>query len=61
MAAGIPGVEIFSSESACVVFFNMQNSNFKAAPESERIGFVLLTAVVFFYFTRSLTKLVPTD
>ena len=42
MAASIPGVEIFSSKSACVVFFNMQNSNFMAAPESETFGFALI-------------------
>ena len=42
MAASIPGVEIFSWKSACVVFFNMQNSNFRGAPESERTGFVLI-------------------
>ena len=41
MAASIPGVEIFSWKSACVVFFNMQNLNFRGAPESERTGFVL--------------------
>ena len=32
MAASIPGVEIFSEKSACVVFFNM------AAPKSEISG-----------------------
>ena len=44
MAASIPGAEIFNKISACVVFFNMQNSNFRAAPESERIGLVLLVS-----------------
>ena len=39
--AGIPGVEIFSYKSAFVVFFNMQNLNFRGAPESGRTGFVL--------------------
>ena len=42
MAAGIPGVEIFSQKLACVVYFNMQNSNFMAAPKSETFGFALL-------------------
>ena len=42
MAPSIPGVEIFIWKSAWVVFFNMQNLNFRGAPESERIGFVLL-------------------
>ena len=42
MAACIPAVEFFSWKSACVVFFNMQNSNFMGAPESERTGFVLV-------------------
>ena len=46
MATGIPGVEIFSLKSACVVFFNMQNSNFMAAPESETYGFALLLKVL---------------
>ena len=44
MAASIPGVEIFSKKSACVVFFNMQNSNFMAAPESETFGLALTEA-----------------
>ena len=34
LAATIPGVEIFNWKSACVVFFNMQNWNFRAASES---------------------------
>ena len=38
MADSISGVEIFSKKSACVVFFNMQNSNVMAAPESEITG-----------------------
>jgi len=41
MAAGIPGVGIFSWRSACVVFFYMQNWSFGGASESERTGFVL--------------------
>ena len=45
MAASIPGVEIFSWKSACVVFFNMQNLNFRGAPESERTGFALTVTV----------------
>ena len=44
MAASIPGVEIFSWKSACVVFFNVQNSNFRVTPESERTRFVLLSS-----------------
>ena len=38
MAATIPGVEIFSWKSACVVIFYMLNSNFGGASESERLG-----------------------
>ena len=36
MATSIPGVEIFSWKSACVVFFYMQNWNFGGTSESER-------------------------
>ena len=43
-AAIIPGVEIFTENSACVVFLNMQNSNFRAAPEFESNGFALMNA-----------------
>ena len=43
MAASIPGVEIFSWKSAYVVFFHMQNLNFRGAPEFERTGFVLIS------------------
>ena len=46
MAASIPGVQIFSWKSACVMCFNVQNSNFRVAPESERTGFVLLDTLV---------------
>ena len=42
MAASIPGVQIFNWKSGCVMFFNMQNSNFRVAPESERTGLVLM-------------------
>ena len=42
MAATIPGNEIFSYKSACGLFFNMQNSNYGGAPESERTRFVLI-------------------
>ena len=41
MAASIPGVQIFNWKSACVLSFNMQNSNFMAAPESETFGLAL--------------------
>ena len=41
MAASIPGIENFSWKSVCEVFFNMQNWNFRVAPESERTGCVL--------------------
>ena len=47
MAVTIPGVEIFSQKSACVVFFNMQNSNFMAAPESEITGLHYQLAVTY--------------
>ncbi len=43
MAASIPGIENFSWKSVCEVFFNMQNWNFRVAPESERTGSVLLS------------------
>ena len=42
MAASIPGIENFSWKSVCEVFFNMQNWNFRVAPESERTGCVLI-------------------
>ena len=35
-------------KSECVVFFNMQNSNFRGAPESERTGFVLLHVSMYY-------------
>ena len=43
MAASIPGIENFSWKSVCEVFFNMQNWNFRVAPESERTGCVLIS------------------
>ena len=46
MATTIQGVEIFCWKSACVVLFYMQNSNFGGASESERIGFVLATKMI---------------
>ena len=41
MATSIPGVEKFSWKSVCEVFFNELNWNFRVAPKSETIGFVL--------------------
>ena len=38
----LPGVQIFSWKSVCVMFFNVQNLNFRVAPESEKTGFVLV-------------------
>ena len=42
MAPTIPGVEIFSQKSACVVFFYMQNWNFGGASETETTELALV-------------------
>ena len=46
LAPIIPGVEILSKKSACVVFFNVQNSIFRAAPESGVNGLGLMRSVL---------------
>ena len=51
MAASIPGIENFSWKSMCEVFFNMQNWNFRVAPESERTGCVLIHTYLTYCFT----------
>ena len=54
MAASIPGIENFSWKSVCEVFFNMQNWNFRVAPESERTGWVLLFDACHAHFPKTL-------
>ena len=47
IAASIPWIKNFNWKSVCEVFFNMQNWNFRVAPESETIGFVLFLSCYF--------------